>query len=89
MADPQAQPDKNPGKTRNDRTPLVLVKQGQRYVFDCAPGQEAELLADIARRAKDPDDGINWFDAAVLSHQLGQRMGQDLQKLLKPTPPGS
>lgn len=89
MADFKAQPDKNAGQPRAERTPLVLVKQGQRYVFDCPPGQEAELLADIARRAKDPHDGINWFDAAVLSHQLGQRMSKDLQKLLKPQSPGS
>lgn len=58
---------------------LVLVKGAQRYVFRCAPGQEHELLLQLPRQVADPSSNLDWFDAAVLSHALGQRMRQRLK----------
>ncbi|MCC7145552.1 MAG: hypothetical protein IT443_03830 [Phycisphaeraceae bacterium] len=62
---------------------VVLVKDGQRFVFQCAPGDESALLANLAKMAQDPKAGLNWFDAAVLSHQVGQHMRQQLKQMLK------
>lgn len=60
---------------------LALVKNGQRYVFSCAPGQEAQTLNQIAEMVTRNDSGLTWFDAAVLSHQLGERMSKRLNEL--------
>ncbi len=62
---------------------LVLVKHGHRYVFRCEPGRESELLDRLVEMVQDPQCELDWFDAAVLSHQLGQRMHAQLQTLRK------
>jgi len=63
---------------------VVLVKQGQRYVFRYAAGEEDKLLDGLKQMAHDPGHDLSWFDAAVLSHQMGQRFGQQLEKIMKP-----
>ena len=60
---------------------LVLVKQGQRYVFRYNVGEEASFLKGLEAMARSGESDITWFDAAVLSHQMGQRLGQDLKDL--------
>ncbi len=60
---------------------LLLVKQGQRYVFRCAHGQEPQLLDQIIEMARDPESDIQWFDAAMLSHQLGSRIADQLTRV--------
>ncbi|MEM8739049.1 MAG: hypothetical protein AAGG38_11315 [Planctomycetota bacterium] len=61
-----------------DGDKLVLVKKGQRYCFDCPPGREHELIRQLQAMVADPHHDLNWFDAAVLSHRLGQRMSDRL-----------
>lgn len=63
---------------------LALVKNGKRYVFNCAPGQEAQTLNQIAEMVTRSDSDLTWFDAAVLSHQLGERMSKRLNDLGAP-----
>ncbi len=63
---------------------LELVKHGQRYVFDCPPGKEADTLARLAVLIEDDTNDLTWFDAALLCHQLGQRMGRKLSHLRRP-----
>ncbi len=60
---------------------LVLVKNGQRYVFRCAPGDEPRLLGRLTDLVNDPNIDLDWFDAAVLSHQVGIRIGRNLQRM--------
>jgi len=60
---------------------LVLVKHGQQYVFQYAPGDESRMLAGLVKLVHDPDSDLDWFDAAVLSHQIGLRIGQQMQRL--------
>lgn len=60
---------------------LLLIRDGQRYVFRCARGQEPQLLDQIIEMARDPESGIRWFDAAMLSHQLGSRMTDQLARI--------
>ena len=62
---------------------LVLVKNGQRYVFRYTLGDEAELLESLIELARDPESDLTWFDAAVLSHQMGRRLSQKLDKIIK------
>ena len=60
---------------------VVLNKQGTRYIFRYSVGQEASFLKGIETLANSSESNISWFDAAVLSHQMGQRLGQDLRQL--------
>lgn len=60
---------------------IALVKNGKRHVFTCAPGKEPEVLNQIAMLVTDPANGLTWFDAAVLSHQLGERMSARLKQI--------
>lgn len=55
---------------------LSMVKGRHRYVFRYAPGREAELLASFVALANDPNSDFDWFDAAVLSYQMGQHLTQ-------------
>ena len=63
---------------------LVLVKRGQRFIFRYGPGDELRVLADLKARASDPTCDLDWFDVAVLSHQMGQRIAHQFEDLLKP-----
>ncbi len=57
---------------------LNLVKGQHRFLFRYVAGREPELLADFVRLASDPDSEFDWFDAAVMSYQLGQQLEQNL-----------
>jgi hypothetical protein len=60
---------------------LSLVKSGHRYVFRYPAGREADIIASFAEMAADPQTGFDWFDAAVLSYQMGRRLEMDLEKV--------
>lgn len=66
---------------------LVLVKNGQRYVFRCAHGNESQLLLQLAGMVRDPDSPLDWFDAAMLSHQMGQRLSRRIDRMVDPQKP--
>ena len=51
---------------------LSFVKGRHRYAFWYRPGQESELLAAFLEYAERPDVDFDWFDAAVLSYQMGK-----------------
>lgn len=85
MSDTESQP--NPSNDRrlhaDDAPParareLVLVKKTQRFVFRCQPGDEASLLTRLHDLARDPDVELTSFDAAMLSHQVGRQLAQQL-----------
>jgi hypothetical protein len=60
---------------------LSLVKGGQRYVFRYQAGREADIISAFADMASDAETGFDWFDAAVLSYQMGRRLEMDLEKV--------
>ncbi len=66
-----------------ERRQLVLVKRGHRYLFRYEAGAEVKVLNELIAMAADPTCNLDWFDAAVLSHQMGQRLGPQLDALLK------
>ncbi|MEE9403657.1 MAG: hypothetical protein V3V20_02085 [Algisphaera sp.] len=67
-----------------DADELVLIKGGRRFVFPCPPGGEAALLTQLRLMVDDPETGLNWFDAAVVSHEMGQRMSDRLSHQIPP-----
>lgn len=69
-----------------DETRLELVKNGHRYVFSYAQGEESKLLASVLDMARDPEYPLDMFDAALLSHQIGRSMAQQLRDLVRPSP---
>jgi len=77
------EPPCDPADAGDLRRELVLVKDGHRYLFTYEPGEESSVLSGIIKLVHDPDSDLNWFDAAVLSHQMGLRMGRQLQQMLQ------
>lgn len=67
------------GDDNTGTTALTLVKGAERWSFACAPGDEPELLGALFDLADRTDSGIDWFDAALISHRLGQRLIANLQ----------
>jgi len=62
---------------------LVLMKKDQRFVFRYQLGHEQQMLNNLVELARDTASDLDWFDVAVLSHQLGQNMGKQLDNLMK------
>ena len=61
---------------------ISLVKGSQHFCFRYEVGQEGKVLdalVDMVNRRELPFD---WFDAAVLSHQLGQHLAKELKAYL-------
>lgn len=67
----------------NDTRQLTLIKKGQYYLFRYQTGDEATLIQTLIEKAENPKCPLDWFDAAVLSHQMGHRMASEMQALLK------
>jgi hypothetical protein len=61
---------------------LSLVKAGHRYVFRYQAGREADIIASFAEMASQSETGFDWFDAAVLSYQMGRRLEMDLEEVV-------
>jgi len=65
-----------------DTKTLSLVKGSQHFCFRYDVGEEAKVLdalIDMVNRRELPFD---WFDAAVISHQLGQHLAKELKGFL-------
>ena len=60
---------------------LSLVKGQHRYLFRYRPGNEAEVIGAFASLAGDAKSEFDWFDAAVLSYQMGRRIELELDEL--------
>lgn len=59
---------------------LSLAKGAHKYVFRYAPGCEAEVISAFANLASDTTSEFDWFDAAVLSYQMGRRIETDMDE---------
>jgi hypothetical protein len=60
---------------------LSLVKGNHRFVFRYQAGREADIIATFASMAADSEQEFDWFDAAVLSYQMGRRLEMDLEEI--------
>jgi hypothetical protein len=59
---------------------LSLVKGDHRYVFRYHLGRETDVIEAFASMATDPDSSFDWFDAAVLSYQMGRRLEMEIDQ---------
>ena len=61
---------------------ISLVKGNQHFCFRYEVGQEAKVLDALIDLVNRRDLPFDWFDAAVLSHQLGQHLAKELKGFL-------
>ena len=67
---------------------LTLLKDGERFVFRYAEGGEPAVLDSLIDMASDERCALDWFDAAVLSYQIGRTLA-DPGKLNAPSRPAA
>jgi hypothetical protein len=61
---------------------LSLVKGKDHFCFRYEVGQESKVLDALIDMVHRRDTAFDWFDAAVLSHQLGQHLAKELKSFL-------
>lgn len=61
--------------------PVTLVKGGHKWTFRCDPGDEPELLRRVTELARSEDVPFDWFDAALVTHQLSKRLKAGLYRI--------
>ncbi len=61
---------------------LSLVKDSERFIFRYEAGREAEVIDSFSRMARDRICQFDWFDAAVLSYQMGRRLEMELDQIV-------
>jgi hypothetical protein len=62
---------------------LSLVKGTERFVFRYLAGDEARVIDAFATFAADRSTQFDWFDAAVLSYQMGRELETELDEVAK------
>ena len=62
---------------------LSLVKGRERFIFRYATGNEAQVIDSFASLAADRHSRFDWFDAAVLSYQMGRRLETELDEVAR------
>jgi len=67
---------------QTEKRTLSLMKGRHHFCFRYEAGQEAEMLSAMLDLVHNRDLNFDFFDAAVLSHQLGQHLAKELQALL-------
>jgi len=61
---------------------LSLVKGRHQFCFRYEVGDEARVLESLVEMVNRRELPFDWFDAAVLSHQLGQHLAKELKAYL-------
>jgi len=61
---------------------LSLLKGRHQYCFRYHPGEEAQVLESLVEMVNRRDLPFDWFDAAIMSHQLGQHLAKELKAFL-------
>lgn len=61
---------------------LSLMKGEHCYCFRYEIGSEAKVLDALVDMVHEERSDFDWFDAAVLSHQLGQHLAKELKAYL-------
>jgi hypothetical protein len=59
---------------------LALVKGKERFVFVYDDASQSLAIDAIRDAAADPEIGLNWFDAAVLTDRARQQMDSESGK---------
>jgi hypothetical protein len=61
---------------------LTLNKGKEYFCFRYEPGEESKVLDALVEMVHRRDLAFDWFDAAVLSHQLGEHLAKELRDFL-------
>ena len=61
---------------------LTLMKGNEQFCFRYEVGEESQVLDAMVDLVNRRELAFDWFDAAVLSHQLGQSLAKELKTLL-------
>ena len=61
---------------------LSLLKGRHQFYFCYEPGEESQVLETLVEMVHRRDVPFDWFDAAILSHQLGQHLAKELKAFL-------
>ncbi|MBX4196723.1 hypothetical protein KW805_03990 [Candidatus Pacearchaeota archaeon] len=74
-------------KDRTMKT-LSLIKGDQYYCFRYEAGRESRVLDALVDMVQNKQCNFDWFDAAILSHQLGRHLAKELKAYVpeKPKP---
>ena len=62
---------------------LSLVKGTERFIFRYPAGREAQVIDTFATMAADRSNQFDWFDAAVLSYQMGRKLEKELDEIAR------
>ena len=71
-----------PATTEPVMRTLSLMKGREHFCFRYEVGHEAGVLKAMVDMVHNRDLCFDWFDAAVLSHQLGQHLAKELKAYL-------
>jgi hypothetical protein len=66
----------------SDLLTLSHTKGRERFCIRYEAGQEPTVLDELVAMVHRRELGFDWFDAAVLSHQLGQHLAKELRAYL-------
>lgn len=58
---------------------IRLSKNGHEFRLSYQQGEEAHVLEALVEMVARRDLPFDWFDAAVMSHQLGEHLAKELQ----------
>lgn len=61
------------GNNKKDVNVLILIKEGERYVFAYDDDQRPEAMRVLGRFACNPELSFTWYDAAVLSRRMREQ----------------
>lgn len=64
--------------------PPIRLRKGQGvWVFRYDQGDEGRLLARVSDLARQADSGLDWVDAALISHEISRRIAARLAALAR------
>lgn len=63
---------------------VTLLKDGHRWRLVCGCGEEPELLEAVSELADADDIDFDWFDAALVAHELKRRVHAALESFTAP-----
>jgi hypothetical protein len=61
---------------------LSLIKGREHFCFRYEIGQEEQVLRAMIDMVHRRDLKFDWFDAAVLSHQLGRHLAKEMKAFM-------
>lgn len=61
---------------------LQLLRGNHRFEIRYDVGEEAKVLETLIDMINNPDVKFDWFDAAILTHQMGHHLAQELKGYL-------